>query len=76
MTIHDRHSRSLSAIALLVLCFALGLSACGGGSQSEPAPQTGGTAAFNWTHEAVRAQGRPRPGAGTDMARTCCRARA
>ena len=57
MTIRDRHSRSLSAIALLVLCSALGLSACGGGSQSEPAPQTGGTAAFNWTHEAVRAQG-------------------
>ena len=57
MTIRAKHAHSLSAIALLVLCTVLGLSACGGGSESEPAPQTGGAAAFNWTHEAVRVQG-------------------
>ena len=57
MTIRAKHSLSLSATALLVLCTALGLSGCGGGSQSEPAPQTGGEAAFNWTHEAVGVQG-------------------
>ena len=56
MTIRAKHTHSLSATALLVLCTALGLSACGSGSQSEPAPQTGGEAAFNWTHEAVRVQ--------------------
>ena len=64
MTICAKHSHSLFAMALLVLSTALGLSACGGGSQSEPAPQTGEpgprtgeAAAFNWTHEAVRVQG-------------------
>ena len=56
MTICATHSHSLFAMALLVVSAALGLSACGGGSQSEPAPQTGGEVAFNWTHEAVRVQ--------------------
>ena len=42
-------------MALLALSAALGLSACGGKSAS--APWTGGAAAFNWTHEAVRVQG-------------------
>ena len=64
MTIRTTHSQALFAMALLVLSTALGLSACGDGSQSEPtpqtsepAPQTGGAPAFNWTHEAVRVQG-------------------
>ena len=64
MTTCATHSHSLFAMALLVLSAALGLSACGDGSQSEPAPQTGEpapqtgeAAAFNWTHEAVRVQG-------------------
>ena len=57
MTIRAKHAHSLSATAELALFAALGLSACGGGDQSAPAPQTGGAAAFNWTHEAVRVQG-------------------
>ena len=54
MTIRAKHPPGLSATTLLVLCVALGLSACGG--TSTPAPQAGGAAAFNWTHEAVRVQ--------------------
>ena len=57
MTIRAKPSPSLSAMPLLVLCAALGLSACGDGGQSGPAPQTGGETAFNWTHEAVRVEG-------------------
>ena len=53
---------SLSATAPLALFAALGLSACGGGQsgtapQPEGAAETGGAPAFNWTHQAVRAQG-------------------
>jgi len=53
MTIPARHSHSLFAMALLVLCAVLALSACGGG-KSALAPQAGEAAAFNWTHEAAR----------------------
>ena len=68
MTNRARHPILLSATPLLVLSAALGLSACGGG-QSGTAPrmegapetgrpaETGGPAAFNWTHQAVRVQG-------------------
>ena len=56
MTISEKHSPSWSAMPLLVLCAALGLSACGDGGQSGPALQTEGETAFNWTHEAVRVQ--------------------
>ena len=55
MTIRADRAHPLSAMALLALFAALGLSACGGKSAS--APWTGGAAAFNWTHEAVRVQG-------------------
>ena len=57
MKIRSKHAHSLSAMALLTLFAALGLSACSDSDQSGPAPQTGETAAFNWTHEAVRVQG-------------------
>ena len=57
MTIRGKPSPSLSVMTLLVLCAALALNACGDGGQSRPAPQTGEATAFNWTHEAVRAQG-------------------
>ena len=60
MTTHAEHPLALCGTALLVLSVALGLSACGGSSQSTsqsaPAPQTGAAGAFNWTHEAVRVQ--------------------
>lgn len=57
MTVRAKYSQSLCAMAPLVLSTAFGLSACVGGT-STPAPvaQTGGAAAFNWTHEAVRVQ--------------------
>ena len=57
MTIHAKHSLSLSAMVLPVLAVALGLSACGGSGQSAPAPRAEKAAAFNWTHEAVRVRG-------------------
>lgn len=64
MTIRARHAHSLSAMALLALSAALGLSACGGGGESTRPPQTsvptprgGEAASINWRHEAVRVQG-------------------
>ena len=57
MTIRTETRPSLPGFALPLLALLLGLGACGGGGQSAPAPRAEEPAAFNWTHEAVRAQG-------------------
>ena len=61
MTMRAKYPPESCATALVVLSAALGLSACSGGGKSVPAPQMPApqmveAAAFNWTHEAVRAQ--------------------
>lgn len=55
MTSRAKHPHPASAMILLALFAALGLSACGGGN-SPPASRATAAGAFNWTHQAVRAE--------------------